>query len=206
VASAVARIAIIVAVAAALAVPAVIVASPAAAHNFIVSSTPASGEVLTRLPAQFSITTNGPLLTMRNNTGGFAMQIRDAAGQYYGDGCLTVSGPTMSQAAALGTAGAYTVLWQFVSADAHTVSGEYPFTWAPVAGQPVSTGARIPPDCNGTTGGAAPSPSATAAASDSRTASASLTDVLWIGGAIGAVLLAALATFLVLGRRGPRAD
>ncbi len=204
--TAVARISIAVALAAAVVAPAVIIATPAQAHNFIVSSTPSSGEVLTTLPAQFIITTNGPLFTLQHSTNGFAMEIRDATGQYYGDGCLTVSGPSMSQTAALGVAGSYTVLWQLVSSDGHTVSGEYPFTWAPEAGQPVSVGASIPPDCHGTTGGQAPNPNPTAVATDSRTSSANLSDVLWIGGAIAAVLLAALVTFLILGRRNSKAD
>jgi methionine-rich copper-binding protein CopC len=190
--------------AAAVAVPTLIVVSPAHAHDSIVSSTPSSGEVLSQLPSRFSITTNEPLLTMQNSTSGFAMQIRDSAGQYYGDGCLTVSGPTMSQAAALGPAGAYTVLWQLVSSDGHTASGQYPFTWAPVAGQPVSTGSSIPPDCNGAAAGQAPSPNPTAVVTFSPTSSANLSDVLWIGGAIAAVLLAALVTFLILGRRNSK--
>jgi methionine-rich copper-binding protein CopC len=201
-----ARITITLAVAALVVAPAIAIASPAQAHNFIVSSTPSSGEVLTTLPAEFIITTNGPLFTLQHSTNGFAMEIRDAAGQYYGDGCLTVRGPSMSQTAALGAAGSYTVLWQLVSSDGHTVSGEYPFTWAPVAGQPVSVGASTPPDCNGTTGGQAPNPNPTAVASDTRAGRADLSDVLWIGGAIAAVLLAALVTFLILGRRNPKAD
>ena len=204
--AAVTRIAIALAVVATVVAPAVVVATPAQAHNFLVSSTPSSGEVLTRLPREFIITTNGPLFTLGHSTNGFAMEIRDTAGQYYGDGCLAVSGSSMSQAPALGAPGGYTVLWQLVSSDGHTVSGEYPFTWAPDAGQPVSVGASIPPDCHGTTGGQAPNPNPTAAATDSRTSSANLSDVLWIGGAIAAVLLAALVTFLVLGRRNSKAD
>ena len=92
--TAVARISIAVALAVAVVAPAVIIATPAQAHNFIVSSTPSSGEVLTTLPAEFIITTNGPLFTLQHSTNGFAMEIRDATGQYYGDGCLTVSGPS----------------------------------------------------------------------------------------------------------------
>ena len=202
--TAVARIAIAVALATAVVAPAVIIASPAQAHNFIVSSTPSSGEVLTQLPKEFIITTNGPLFTFQHSTSGFAMEIRDGSGLFYGDGCLTVSGPSMSQTAALGPAGSYTVLWQLVSSDGHTVSGEYPFTWAPQAGQPVSVGSSTPPDCNGTTTEQAPNPSPTTVTTFSPTGSANLSDVLWIGGAIAAVLLAALVTYLILGRRNTK--
>ena len=174
------------------------IASPAQAHNYLVSSTPAAGSTLTELPDLFEITTNGPLLTVDGNTGGFALEVRDASGRYYGDGCITVTGPSMTEAAALGAAGTYTVLWQVVSTDGHSVSGQYDFTWAPAAGQAASPGSATPPDCNGTKG------AATAPASsppEVPRGNADIGDVLWIGGAIGAILLAGLVTFLVLGRR-----
>ncbi|CAN5306024.1 hypothetical protein BH11ACT4_BH11ACT4_10970 [soil metagenome] len=172
--------------------------SPAQAHNYLVDSTPASGETLTTLPDVFEIRTNGPLLVLGGSTGGFALEVRDAAGAYYSDGCVTVEGPSMTEKAALGDAGQYTVLWQVVSTDGHTVSGQYDFTWAPAPGQVVSEGASTPPDCNGTAGRDAPAPTGTA---EPPRADADLGDVLWISGAIGAVLVAALVTFLVLGRR-----
>lgn len=174
------------------------IASPAQAHNYLVSSTPSAGETLTELPEQFEITTNGPLLTVDGSTGGFALEVRDAAGRYYSDGCVTVEGPSMTETAALGAAGTYTVLWQVVSADGHSVSGQYDFTWAPAAGQPLSAGSPTPPDCNGTN--SVPAPAASTAPETPR-ANARLRDVLWIGGAIGAILVAALVTLLVLGRR-----
>lgn len=181
-----------------VAVPVLGSSSPAQAHNYLVSSTPASGETLTTLPDTFEIRTNGPLLSLGGSTGGFALEVRDAAGSYYSDGCVTVQGPSMTEKAALGAAGQYTVLWQVVSTDGHTVSGQYDFTWAPAEGQAVSTGSATPPDCNGTAGGDAPAPTGTA---EQPRANADLGDVLWIGGAIGAVLVAALVTVVVLGRR-----
>jgi methionine-rich copper-binding protein CopC len=130
-------------------------AAPAQAHNYLVSSTPAAGQTLTELPERFEVTTNGPLLTLGGSTGGFALQVKDAEGRFYGDGCVTVEGPTMSTAAALGAAGTYTVIWQVVSSDGHTVSDEFTFDWAPAAGQTASTGSATVPDCNGTAGGQA---------------------------------------------------
>ena len=174
------------------------VSSPAQAHNYLVSSTPASGATLTALPDVFEITTNGPLLTLGGSTGGFALQVRDAAGTYYTDGCVNVRGSAMTEKPALGAAGHYTVLWQVVSADGHTVSGEYGFDWAPAAGTAQSSGSATPPDCNGTAGGDAANPTATP---EKPRANADLSDVLWIGATIGAIGLAVLLTFLVLGRR-----
>lgn len=178
------------------------VAAPAQAHNYLVSSTPASGATLTVLPDVFEITANGPLLTLADGVGGFALQVRDAAGLYYTDGCVTVRGSSMTEKAALGAGGRYTVLWQAVSTDGHTVSGDYFFDWAPAAGQVVSAGAKTPPDCNGTvSGGAAAGGAAATAAAEKPRGNADLGDVLWIGGAIGVILVAGLVTFVVIGRR-----
>ena len=172
--------------------------SPAQAHNYLVSSTPASGSTISVLPDTFEVTTNGPLLRLGGGTGGFALEVRDAAGNYYSDGCITVTGSSITEKAALGSAGEYTVLWQVVSTDGHTVSGEYGFTWAPDAAQQISAGSATPPDCDGTAGGDTPQASPVA---ESPRANADLGDLLWIGGAIGAVLLAGLVTILVLSRR-----
>jgi methionine-rich copper-binding protein CopC len=182
-------------------------AAPAQAHNYLVSSTPSAGQTLTQLPESFEITTNEPLLESAG-LGGFALEIVDADGLYYGDGCLTVSGPTMSAAPAIGAAGQYTLLWQVVSADGHTVSEEFPFTWAPAddsAAGAASTGSATAPDCDGTTGG---EPSGAAGGTDSpaepaAASEANLADVLWIGGAVLAVGLAIGVTLFVVGRRRP---
>src|SRR5450830_741219 len=110
-------------------------AAPAEAHNYPIASTPSAGETLTALPAQFSVTTNDVLLNIDGNAAGFALQVRDLKGLYYGDGCVTVDGASMSTgSSALGAGGTYTVTWQAISTDAHTVSGSFDFTWQPPAG------------------------------------------------------------------------
>lgn len=174
--------------------------APAEAHNYLSAATPAADSTITTLPAQFEIKTNGPLLTAGGSTSGFALEVRDAAGLYYGDGCVTVSGPSMFATPGLGGAGVYTVLWQVVSSDGHSASDKYTFVWAPSAGQAIAVGSATTPTCNGTLNGAAASPNA-GAPSDSRSTRANLGDVLWIGGAILAVIIAGLVTFGILGRR-----
>lgn len=189
-------------VAAAIAIVAVLsFSTPAFAHNYYTSSTPKINEVLTALPSDFSVTTNDNLLDLGGAVGGFIMEVTGPDGLYYGDGCVTVSGPSVSMGAALGPAGAYKLNWQVISADGHTVSGEVPFSWKPSPDAKTTTGVSSPPNCGGTSVGAqTPAPgSASDAASDA--SSASMTDILWIGGAVLAVALAGLATFLVLGRK-----
>ncbi|MCU1407687.1 MAG: copper resistance protein CopC [Glaciihabitans sp.] len=184
------------------AVPVLGLASPAQAHNYLVASTPAAGETLTELPEEFSITTNEALLDLGGEGSGFGLQVKDADGLYYGDGCVSVTDATMSTPAAIGAAGTYTVIWQVVSADGHTVDDEFTFTWAPIAETPVSAGSSSAPVC-----GTTPDSSATAAPEgdtpDAPTAAADadLTDVLWIGGAVVAVGIAIAVTLVLTSRK-----
>ncbi|PTW91540.1 hypothetical protein C8A06_1268 [Microbacteriaceae bacterium MWH-Ta3] len=104
--------------------------SPATAHNSIVGSTPADGETVSNIPA-ITVYTNDELLDMGGAGGGFAIVVHDEAGLYYGDGCVDVMGSEASTHAALGGPGTYTVQYQVVSRDGHTISGEFSFEWAP---------------------------------------------------------------------------
>jgi methionine-rich copper-binding protein CopC len=180
-----------------VAVPVLGFATPAQAHNYVVSSTPAQGATLSELPEQFAVTTNGPLLSLEGSVAGFAIEVKDAQGLYYGDGCVSVLGSTLSEAAALGPAGDYTMLWQLISTDGHTVSGEIDFTWAPPDGFEPSEGTATAATC----GNEAAEP--VASAPPEKRGNADLSDVLWIGGAIGALLVAGLVTFLVVTRKKP---
>lgn len=170
------------------------IATPAQAHNYYVSSTPGENEVLTTLPEEFTVTTNDNLLDLGGSNGGFVMEVKGPDGLYYGDGCVTVQGPSISVVAAIGPAGDYTLDWQVVSADGHTVSGQVPFSWQPGADDAsASAGATTAPHCGAATPGeASPAPDA---------AGDSLGDVLWIGGAVVAVAIAAVATLLLFGRK-----
>ncbi len=186
-------------------------AAPAQAHNFLVSSTPTAGELVTGLPETFSVTTNQPLLDLSGNGAGFAIQVTDAAGNFYGDGCMTVTGATLSTPAALGDAGTYRFVWQVVSEDGHTVSDEFTFEWSPGPGFEPATGQAAPPVCGAAAPEETPTPTAEATTAPEPTATpidakpehanANLTDVLWIGGAILAVLAAAAVTLMVVARR-----
>lgn len=188
----------------ALALAAVVtVAAPASAHNRILESVPGDGSTLTELPARFSLTTDQPLLVVGGSTAGFVLDVQDAAGRHYGDGCIRVVDQTMSTAAALGKPGDYTVRWQMVSADGHTVSDQFRFTWAPSAATTPSRGFDAAQRCGRATASAGES-AAPSAGGAGRGASASIGDVLWIGGAVLIVLVAAGVLLVVLTRRKPR--
>lgn len=137
---------------------AVLPASLAEAHNYAVATIPATGATLTTLPDQFVITTNENFLDLGAASKGFAIEIVDAVGKYYGDGCVAVAGPKMSTRAAVGAAGSYTVIWQGVSVDGHLTSAKIPFTWNPRTGSSTTAteGSETPPVC----GAERPAPSA----------------------------------------------
>jgi methionine-rich copper-binding protein CopC len=179
-------------------------ATPAQAHNYVVSSTPEAGSVITVLPEQFTVTTNDVLLDFGGeNTGSSgALEVQGPDGLYYGDGCVTVSGASISTPAALGPAGDYTVNWRVVSTDGHPVSNKFVFTWQPDAGQPVSEGSAAEPVC-ATASGATDDATDEGGSATAESADDEFVSVLvWSGGALLAVILAVGGTLLVL--RGPR--
>jgi methionine-rich copper-binding protein CopC len=191
-----ARVLVLAGVAAmAAAVPVLAIASPAQAHNTVVSTTPAEGQTLSVLPEKFAITTNEALYDVGGEGAAFGFEVIDTAGLYYGDGCVSVVDATMSTPAAIGAPGVYTVKWQLVSADSHTVSGSYTFTWAPSDSSAQSQGHAEAQNC-----GRAPSGGSVSAGGSSPAPNADLGDVLWVGGAVVALGLAVGVTLFVVGR------
>jgi len=182
-----------------------LVAGPAQAHNYLVSSTPAAGSTLTELPDAFVITTNDVLLDLSADNAGFALQVQDAEGRYYGDGCVTVAGPSMSADPVLGEAGRYTVTWQVVSTDGHTVSNRFDFTWQPPASFEPSIGSATAPKCGQKTTDTSATPSPVARDDEPSRApdEGALSTVLWVGGAVLVVVIAVVATVLLVGRKKP---
>lgn len=169
-----------------------VTAAPASAHNYVVDSTPAQGSTLTELPEHFSVTTNDPLLDLGGDGSGFGLEVVDANGLYYGDGCVTIEGPSIFMTAQLGEPGEYSLVYQVVSADSHTVSGEIPFTWAPSGDYTATAGSTNQGDCNGQY---TRDNSAGAASADQ---TVDVSTLLWIGGAIAAVGIAVAVALLVL--------
>ena len=165
-------------------------AGPAQAHNYLTASTPEAGSTLTELPERFSITTNEALLDISGDGIGFAMQVSDNAGLFYGDGCLTVDGSSVHTPAALGEAGTYLMRWQIISADGHPISDEFEFQWRPTDAATPSVGASIAPNC-----GRAP------VSNGSVEATANLADVFWVGGILVSIIGGVVVTFLVFGRK-----
>jgi methionine-rich copper-binding protein CopC len=190
------------------------VSAPAAAHNFVVSSTPEQDQVITALPDVWQLTTNEQLLDLGGEGAGFAMLIADESGLYYGDGCVTVDGATMSTPAALGEPGLYSMVYQFISADGHTLSDELTFTWEPAEAVEPHVGLAEPPVCGETASAPAPAPEPSPttepeteatdeaeSAPDTAPTDADETPVPFFGIALGAVVLGGIILAIVLAMR-----
>ncbi len=119
----------------------------ATGHNVVVETSPVAGSTISDSPVDIRIVTNDKLRDLTGTGSGFAIVVRDASGLYYGDGCVTVGDNDMSATADLGNAGDYTVTFQFVSADGHSLSDSFDFTFNPSPGHVPASGFEEAPQC-----------------------------------------------------------
>ncbi|CAN5223175.1 hypothetical protein BH20ACT5_BH20ACT5_21400 [soil metagenome] len=171
-----------------------LVAPPAAAHNALASTTPADGAELPTVPAEVTLTFDGPV------SPDFAQVVvtgPDGAG--WQAGAPRVSGATVTQPLAEpALAGTYEVGWRVVSSDGHPISGTFSFD---VAAAPITTTApqsTVPTAAPAETSDPAETATATAVASATPETSSN-----WLPLGIGLLilLLAAGAGAYLLSRR-----
>lgn len=124
--------------------------SPAISHNAVISTTPEAGSTVSDNPVEIRIVTSDQLLDLGGSGSGFAIVVRDEQGLYYGDGCVTVGDSDMFTVARLGSPGDYTVTYQFVSADGHSLSDLFTFEFAPTDSDNPADGVPEPPVCGAT--------------------------------------------------------
>lgn len=105
-------------------------AQPAFAHSAITSTFPAADSTAT-LVDSVSVTANEDLLDLGGDGTGSVFSVTDANGHFFGDGCVTIDGPTSVMDIQLGEPGMYTVAYRVVSADGHPIEGSWAFTYAP---------------------------------------------------------------------------
>ncbi|WP_405375492.1 MULTISPECIES: copper resistance protein CopC [unclassified Microbacterium] len=104
---------------------ALMVATPASAHDELVGSTPAPNEQLAAAPAQVVLTYSAAILP-----DGAAITVVDAAGRDWVAGEPVIETNTLTAAIGTGTTppdGGYIVEWRVVSSDGHPISGTIPF-------------------------------------------------------------------------------
>lgn len=181
----------------------------AMAHNQVAQTTPAAGSTVTMSPVEIEIVTTDQLLDLGGNASGFAVTVQDSARSYFGDGCVRVDGPALYASAELGNAGEYTVTYQYISADGHSLSDAFVFFLEPATGHTPTPGQSSPPVCGASadepadepTGAEAeveqetPSPSRVEEESDSDSTPVLRNTMAWSGPIIGAgIVVVAVAT------------
>jgi methionine-rich copper-binding protein CopC len=153
-------------------------ASPALAHDEVLSTDPADGAVLDALPEAITLTFSGVLL---DGDGTTEIVVTDASGTDLTGGEPLLDGVRVTQPLTGAASGSVEVAWRVVSSDGHPISGEFSFAVGD-ASSPVS---ETP---------------ATDAPATSDTAGAELLPV-WIG--VGVIAVAGAAAALLLTRRRP---
>jgi len=176
-----------------LAAVGLLVASPASAHDALVSTDPPAGSALDTLPEQLTLTFSGVLAT---DPGATELQVTDASGASLAEGVPLVEGTIVTQPLKEQLSGAasgmVTVLWKVVSSDGDPISGQFQFS---VAKAPTPTAS---PTVTGTptetpTDTATPAPVESAVPVDSGAAS-----IPWVLLAmLGVAVLGAIAYLLV---------
>jgi copper resistance protein C len=109
--------------AAAAIVLAVLPAAGASAHDYLVSTDPAADSTVTTPIGSVTLTFNAPVLDLSGDGTGTLLIVTgpDAAARHFETGCAAVSGSTITAPVSLGVGGRYTVTYQAVSSDGHTV-------------------------------------------------------------------------------------
>ncbi|HEV8013223.1 MAG TPA: copper resistance protein CopC [Pontimonas sp.] len=188
-------------------------ASPAYAHNVVEDRTPAPDSSVTDSPVTISLTTNDIFLDLSGEATGFGVVVRDSAGLYYGDGCVDLDERQMSASAELGQAGTYEIIYQFVSADGHSLSESYSFVFEPGPSHTPVRGYDTPAECGvsrdtaaeDSASGAEPTPTESAPPADEDTrAEDSPNNVMLTVGLVSLVSIAAVV--LILWRLRQRGD
>ncbi len=122
-------------------------ATPVYAHNQVVLVSPEANSTVTTSPVSISITTGDELLDLGGAGRGFAIAVTDSSGLFYGDGCVIVEGATMASVVDLGEQGTYTITYQYVSADGHSLSDRYTVRFEPPSSHTPSVGYQEAPVC-----------------------------------------------------------
>ncbi|ODU52898.1 MAG: hypothetical protein ABT07_00250 [Microbacterium sp. SCN 70-10] len=180
--------------AAAVALAALLVpASPALAHDELVSSDPSADAVLDALPAQITLSYSADIL---DSDGASVIQVTDATGTSLTDGAPTVSGTVVTQALAGSASGAVTVVWRVVSSDGHPIDGTFSFT---VPAAPTPTATATPTTTPSAAASRAPTVTVTTTPAPAENAS-DASPLPWILLAVALLIVVGLVVWLLVAR------
>lgn len=168
-------------------------AGAAAAHNVLISSTPAEGAVVPSAPASLSFTFDQPVQNFDP-----VVSLIGPDGKQYATGTPTINGNTVTGTVGAGPAGAYTAAYRVVSSDGHPVTGQVHFSLAGDDGGPAPSGAAATgPAQSAVPSGGSPTVAAALLPGSGADKSSGLSGWLWIGLIVAAVLIATAAVLLI---------
>lgn len=178
------------------------VATPAQAHDELVSSYPEAGSTITGSPAEITLSFSGELIAGMQSG---AVEVITPDGQNIATDAPSEDGTSITQHLTPNPpAGMFTVRWKVVSSDGHPISGEYTYTVAPTDAVPSS------PAATPSTAPQTPAPTATETSADNgyggETSGGGDTFAILavVGGVV--VLGGALVIVLMVGRERRRRD
>lgn len=165
---------------------------PAAAHSELVESTPAAGAELGKAPTEVELVFGE---SVQQQGGSIIVSVRDTI-LSQGNTFTTSDNVASVQLEPNGQPGTYTVAFRVVSADGHIVSDRFEYTvLGDTSARPAATSTGTP------TVDESPVAGTTEATEDSEDSGTGVVWVLGLG-AIGLVLVAAVISVAVRGRRG----
>ncbi|WP_448655478.1 copper resistance CopC family protein [Microbacterium lacticum] len=177
-------------------------ATPAQAHDELVSSYPEAGSTITGSPAEITLSFSGELIAGMQSG---AVEVITPDGQNIATDAPSEDGTSITQHLTPNPpAGMFTVRWKVVSSDGHPISGEYTYTVAPTDAVPSS------PAATPSTAPQTPAPTATETSADNgyggETSGGG--DAFPIVAVVGGVIIlgGALVIVLMVGRERRRRD
>jgi len=159
------------------------VASPAQAHDQIISTSPSEDGHVDTAPAEVSMVYTDSLIEV-----GAVVLVMDDDEKDWADGPVALDGPNATQAIKAGMPdGVYQVRWRVVSSDGHPISGVYDFAVG-TATLTADTGTETASNTQATADPAAAGPDeGTASGATSTTSTVSSTVVIGLLGAVAGV-------------------
>jgi len=122
----------------ALGAPAV-TATPASAHDVLISTAPAANATVATVPAEVTLTFDEPAVAV-----GATIRVSGPAGDVQSGTPRLVDRSVTQDVAAGSPAGTYRVAWRVTSADGHPVTGEFSFTATASGGGTSTTTVAVP--------------------------------------------------------------
>jgi methionine-rich copper-binding protein CopC len=174
----------------------VVGASPAGAHDVLLSTNPAPDSSVDGTQDRVTLNFAAPPLASLESA--ITIQVTDPAGTDVTDGTVDIDGATLTTGVDLSTAGTYQIGWRSVSEDGHPISGTSVFTSTGVA--PATTPTSSPVPTASAPAAAAPLEADTSHSSDSATED-SAEIMLWILGGLAALFVIGLAVIGYIGRK-----